>query len=136
LRALEEHLELSDGSAVRAATPLAAGIAMMGETCGALLGALMAIGLATAGEQMGDEAAFLTSMVSGYRFYRRFEGEFGSAFCRDIQKERLGRSFNFAEPEQYEAFQKAGGYEECPKVAARAARLAGEFILELREGQK
>ena len=133
LWALEEHLELGDGSAVRAATPLAAGIAMMGETCGTLLGALMAIGQATAGEQLGDEGAFMMAMVSGYRFYRRFEGEFGSAFCRDIQKARLGRYFNLAEPEQYEAFQKAGGYEECPKVAARTARLAGEFILELRE---
>jgi len=134
LRALEEHLNLRDGSAVKAATPLAAGIAMMGETCGALLGALMAIGLATAGDRLDDEAAFMLSMVSGYRFYRRFEREFGSAVCRDIQKARLGRSFNFADPEEYEAFQKAGAYEECPKVAARAARMAGEFILELREG--
>jgi C_GCAxxG_C_C family probable redox protein len=136
LRALEEHLELRDGSALKAATPLAGGIAMMGETCGALLGALIAIGLATASDHLDNEAAFMTAMASGYRFYRQFEKEFGSAVCRDIQKERFGRSFNFADAEQYQAFQEAGGYEECPKVAAKAARLAGEFILELGEEAK
>jgi len=127
---LQQHLKLGDGSALKAAVPLAGGIAMTGETCGALLGALLAVGLATADEEMGNREAFQESLIAGFRFLKRFKKEMGSTTCRDIQIARLGRYYNMADPEEYEEFAKAGAYLECSKVVARASRLAAEFILE------
>ena len=133
LLALQEHLDLGDDLTFQASTPFAAGIAMRGETCGALLGGLLAVGLATASKNIEDEPALFGSLAAGFRFYRRFEREMGATLCRDIQKAKLGRYFNIADPNEYEEFKKAGGYVECPKVVGKASRLAAEFILELRE---
>jgi len=44
-QALQSHLHLEDGAAIKASTALAGGVARMGETCGALTGGIMAIGL-------------------------------------------------------------------------------------------
>ena len=130
---LQQHLKLGSGSALKASVPLAGGIAMTGETCGALLGALLAVGLATADEEMGNKEAFQASLIAGFRFLKRFKKDMGSTTCRDIQIARLGRYYNMADPQEYQEFAKAGAYVECSKVVARASRLAAEFILEQRE---
>jgi len=135
-RALQENLNLGDDSVFLAATPLAAGIAFQGETCGALLGGLLAVGLATASLDMADADTQRNSMANGYRLYRRFVREIGSSRCRDIQTVRLGRSFNISDPEDYERAQEAGIYTECPKVVGKAARLAANLILEIRDREK
>ncbi len=127
---IQKYLKLGDGSAIKAATPLAGGIAMMGETCGALLGGLLAVGLATADGKMENEKAFMDSLAAGFRYYRRFKKEIGYTLCREIQIAKLGRYFNMADPKEYEEFGKAGAYIECSRVVARASRLAAEFILE------
>jgi len=133
LLALQENLNLGDELTFQASTPFASGIAMKGETCGALLGGLLAVGLATASKNIEDESALSGSLAAGFRFYRRFEKEMGATLCRDIQKAKLGRYFNIADINEYKEFKEAGGYVECPKVVGKASRLAAEFILELRE---
>ena len=40
LKPLQDHLNLGDDESFKASTPLAAGVAMRGETCGALLGGI------------------------------------------------------------------------------------------------
>jgi len=136
LHALQEHLGLGNELTFQASTPLAAGVAMRGETCGALLGGLLAVGLATASKEMGDLAAASGSTAMGFRYARRFERAMGSSICRDIMTARLGRFFNLADVKEYEEFGKAGGYRECAEVVGKAARLAAEFILELRENDR
>ena len=135
-RALQENLDLGDDAVFLAATPLAAGIAFQGETCGALLGGLLAVGLATASLDMEDADTQRYSMTNGYYLFRRFVREIGSSRCRDIQTVRLGRSFNISDPEDYERAKEAGIYIECPKVVGKAARLTANFILELRDREK
>lgn len=131
---IQKYLKLGDSSTLRASAPLAGGIAMTGETCGALLGGLLAVGLATADEKMENQTAFLNSLVAGFRYYRRFKTEMGNTRCRDLQMARLGRYYNMADPKEYEEFIKAGAYIECSKIVAKASRLAAEFILEQWEG--
>jgi len=133
LLALQEHLNLGDGLTFQASTPFAGGIAMRGETCGALLGGLLAVGLATASKEIEDEAALFGTMAAGFRYARRFVKAIGNSICRDIMEARLGCFFNIADPKEYEQFKEAGGYTECPKVVGEASRLAAEFILELQE---
>jgi C_GCAxxG_C_C family probable redox protein len=133
---LHEYLDLGDLPAFKASTPLAAGIAMRGETCGALVAGLMAIGIVTASEQFEDVNAFTNSLATGFRFARKFEKEFGTLSCTKIQTNRLGKFYNLADPEQYKAFIKVGGYIECPKVVGKTARMTAEFILDYLEKKK
>ena len=132
-KALQDYLDLGDGATVKASTPLAAGIAMRGETCGALLGGLLALGIVTASEDFEDEEAQFAAMAAGYRLARKVEKEFGTIQCKTIQTERLGKFFSIADPKEYEAFVQAGGYVECPKVVGKIARMTGQFILEYRD---
>ncbi|MFH1480422.1 MAG: C-GCAxxG-C-C family protein [Pseudomonadota bacterium] len=133
LKALQDHLELGDEKSLKASTPLAAGVAMRGETCGALLGGMLAVGMATASDDIKDAGALSNSLAAGFRLARKVEKEFGTTNCTKIMTDRLGRFYNLADPKQYEAFIEAGGYRECPKVCGKIARIAAETILDYRE---
>ena len=135
-KALQDHLGLGDGLSLKASTPLAAGVAMRGETCGALLGGLLAVGIVTAKEDLKDSNALNTSLAAGFRLARKVEKEFGTTNCTKIQTERLGRFYSLADPEQYKAFIEAGGYVECPKVVGKIARMTAEFILDYSDKKK
>jgi len=132
-KALQEHLDLGDADTLKASTPLAAGVAMRGETCGALLGGLMAVGILTAKEDLKDVDALTTALGAGFRLARRVEKEFGTTNCTKIQTDRVGRFYSLADPDQYKAFISAGGYTECSKVVGRIARITAEFILDYLE---
>jgi C_GCAxxG_C_C family probable redox protein len=133
LKPLQDNLDLGDEASLRASTTLAAGVAMRGETCGALLGGLLAVGMAAASEEMKDVNALTNSLAAGFRLARNVEKEFGTTNCTKIQTDRLGRFYSLADPEQYKAFIEAGGYRECPKVVGRIARMTAEFILDYRD---
>ena len=133
LKPLQDHLNLGDDASFKASTPLAAGVAMRGETCGALLGGLMAVGMATASEDMTDADALRNSLAAGFRLARKVEKEFGTTNCTRIQTDKLGQFYSLADPEQYEAFIEAGGYMECSKVCGKIARMTAEFIMEYRD---
>jgi C_GCAxxG_C_C family probable redox protein len=135
-KALQDHFDLADGSALKASTPLAAGVAMRGETCGALLAGLLAVGIVTAKEDLKDSDALNNSLAAAFRLARRVEKEFGTTNCTKIQTDKLGKFYSLADPEQYKAFIEAGGYVECPKVVGKIARITGEFILEYLERKK
>jgi len=133
LRPLQDHLNLGDDESFKASTPLAAGVAMRGETCGALLGGLMAVGMATASEDMSDTDALRNSLAAGFRLAKKVEKAFGTTNCTKIQTDKLGQFYSLADPEQYEAFIEAGGYRECSKVCGKIARMTAEFIMEYRD---
>ncbi len=133
LGALQTHLGLGSQDSFKAATALAGGVARMGNTCGALLGGIMGIGLAFGRDVLEDAAVsqgYGRAMDLGAELCRRFEKEFGSTHCRDIQKFLFGRRFDFRDPREREEFREAGGYERSSHVALRAAELAAAVILE------
>jgi C_GCAxxG_C_C family probable redox protein len=133
LKPLQDNLDLGDDASLKASTTLAAGVAMRGETCGALLGGLLAVGIATASEDLKDVNALTNSLAAGFRLARNVEKEFGTTNCTKIQTDKLGRFYSLADPEQYKAFIEAGGYKECPKVVAKIARMTANFILDYRD---
>ena len=136
LKALQDTLDLGDDATLKASTPLAAGVALRGETCGALLGGLLAVGMATASVDLEDADTLRDSLMVGYGLTDSVEKEFGTTNCTKIQTDKLGKFHFLADPEQYEAFIKAGGYVECSKVAGKIARMAAECILDLRDKTK
>ncbi len=133
LKPLQDYLGLGDDASLKASTTLAAGVAMRGETCGALIGGLLAVGIVTANENLKDVDALTSSLASGFRLAKKIEREFGTTNCTKIQTDRLGRFYSLADPEQYKAFIEAGGYRECPKVVGKIARMTAEFILDYRD---
>jgi C_GCAxxG_C_C family probable redox protein len=133
LKPLQDHLHIGDEASLKASTPLAAGVAMRGETCGALLGGMLAVGIATASPEMEDPEALRNSLAAGFRLAKKIEKAFGTTNCTQIQTAELGRFYSLADPEQYEAFISGGGYEKCSKVCGKIARMTAEFILDLRE---
>jgi len=116
-KALQDHLELGDGTALKVA-------------------GILAVGIVTAKEELEDSDAMMNSLGAGFRLARKVEKELGSTNCTQIQTERLGRFYSLADPEQYKAFVEGGGYVECPKVVGKVARLTAEFILDYLEKKK
>ncbi|MFN2222020.1 MAG: C-GCAxxG-C-C family protein [Candidatus Promineifilaceae bacterium] len=129
--ALDEHFALGGGAVVKALTPIP-GIALRGETCGALTGPLMALGLAFGRERLDDHAGFREALPPAREFCRRFEAEFGSTRCDEILSSRLGRPFDLSRQADFAAYQACGGLESCTAVIRAAARQAATIILEQR----
>jgi C_GCAxxG_C_C family probable redox protein len=134
LKALQDSLSLGDNLTFKAASALAGGVARMGETCGALLGGIMAISLAYGRDRLEETTiskGYLKAITLSIRFFEKFKEEFESIKCTDIQEKLFGRSFDLKKEEDRKEFVEAGGYEPggCPKVVKKAAMLAAEIIL-------
>jgi C_GCAxxG_C_C family probable redox protein len=131
---LQEVFGLEGGSIIKALTPLP-GIAERGETCGAVTGSLMALGLIFGRDRVDDWAAWRACLVPARKFCSRFEEEEGSTQCADLLEKHFGRRFDLANPADLAEFQSAqpGPTEVCGGVVSKAARMAAEVILESRQ---
>ena len=127
LRPIQDHLNVGNEATFRSASALAAGVALMGDSCGALIAGMMALGLVFGRERIEDFPALAGSMVPARALYTRFREEFGSCLCRDVMTTQLGRFYDLAT--EYQQFQEAGGYERCSRVVAKTARMAADLIL-------
>ncbi len=141
LLALQDELGIGNMESFKSATALSGGL-QRGETCGAIIGALMALGLVIGRERIEDtdkyrEATRVSWDISN-RFKEELQKQFGfqqelkTTLCPDIQERVYGRSFDFLT--EYETFLAAGGHGDngCPKVCAIAAQVTAEKILEIR----
>ena len=129
--ALKEQFGLESGEVVRALTPLT-GIAERGETCGAVTGPLMVMGLIFGrGEQnLSDWDTYRSSLVPAGEFCDRFVQEFGSTMCLEIQKGQFGRCYHLTDPEELREFQEADATGHCSEVVKKAVHFAASVILE------
>ena len=147
LGALQSELGIGNAESFRAATTLSGGVARRGETCGALLGALLGLGLVCGRDDMKNTAAYGRAVDKAQTVIEDFktavQAGFGittplpSTLCRDIQTQIFGRSFEMANDEDRQAFLDMGGHDDdkCPLVCAIAAEVAARKILALtREG--
>ena len=99
---LQEQFELEDNGAIlKALTPFP-GIALRGETCGAVIGSLMALGLIYGRdrEKLGDFLSYQRSLPPARRFCRRFEEALGSTMCGDIVEAEFGKRYDLADTVQ------------------------------------
>lgn len=134
LNALETYLDIGDGSALKSASAFAGGVAAMRETCGALLGAVMAIGLAYGRAKIVDDkigpenVAFLEARVRSAKLCEEYKKKFGSFCCKDVMK-AVGRK-DFPRFDTLEAFED---HAKCATVTGFTARAAAEVILEPSE---
>lgn len=129
--ALKEQFGMEGDQVVKALTPLP-GMAERGETCGAVTGPLMALGLIYGrGENAMDNwDKYQQSLVPAGRFFDHFEKEFGTTTCHGVQEVKFGKCFHLTDPADLQEFQNAGATEHCSEVVRSAVRIAAKIILE------
>ena len=143
LLALQEAFNIGDHESFKAATVLSGGVARKGETCGALIGGLLALGLVVGREDITDTQAYRDAMVPSYEIIEEFQKHLKETFnfkeplkttiCRDIQKHIYGESYDLTDPVSYKKFLDAGGHSDkgCPLVCGVAAEVTAEKLIEL-----
>jgi C_GCAxxG_C_C family probable redox protein len=151
LLSLQEEFGIGNNEVFKAATILSGGIARHGETCGAVIGALMALNLLIGRERMEEMEVYREAMEPSAdlmnRFKEELEKQFGfkeelkSTLCKEIQDKVYGRPFDMTDPDDYQAFLDAGGHSDsgCLKVCGIAGQVGAENILEImrdREAKK
>lgn len=132
---MQEKINVGSKDVFKSGSALAGGVARQGETCGALIGAIMAIGSLMGRERLDDNEQYQKGMEPADRMYNLFKKRVGETLCREIQKARYGRSFCLWIPEERQAFHNMGGHDRkgCPEVCGIAARAAAEIILDLKK---
>ncbi|MFZ5643636.1 MAG: C-GCAxxG-C-C family (seleno)protein [Bacillota bacterium] len=120
-----DELGLERETAMKLATPFGGGMARAGDTCGAVTGALMVIGLKHGNmsnwkteDRQKEKAYEITN-----QFFRLFKDRHGSVFCRDL----LGCDISTPEGRQ-----KANDHQlfvtACPRFVRDAAEILEKII--------
>lgn len=97
-----------------------------GELCGAVSGALMALGMLTPVDTGDPAGSKLRSVALGREFLRRFSRQFGGVRCADLLEKPLDGLWPAAEA--------LGVTNHCSVLAAAAAELAEELLAERQGG--
>lgn len=119
LAAFAGRYGLARDAALRLGCAFGGGIA---ETCGAVSGGLMAIGLAHGRVRVEDEASRERTYEAARAFLERFRREHGSDVCQELLGVDIGT------PEGREAAAKEGLFRtRCPKFVRSAARIVSSL---------
>lgn len=124
---LQNEFHLDGGPILRALTPFP-GIALRGETCGAVIGCLMALGLVYGRDNLDDWKGYLKSLPPSRRFCRTFEEEHGSISCSEILEAKHGKVYDLANRMDALKYAAAGGQKTCGMIIDSAVQIAAEII--------
>jgi C_GCAxxG_C_C family probable redox protein len=123
LAAFADRHGLGREAALRVACAFGGGVARSGGTCGAVNGALMAIGLQHGRTTIEDEAARERTYDATRTFLARFREAHGSDVCREL----LG--FDLGTAEGLAAAASAGLFKtRCPGYVGGAARIVSTLL--------
>jgi C_GCAxxG_C_C family probable redox protein len=127
--AMKDALELDvDGKDFEQALTAYPGIGHTGETCGAITGPLLAIGLAVGPDDPTDAEQAMKAGAAAHHFCAAVSGEFGSTRCSEIIERFYGKRVDFTDPEQVQAYIAAGGEAHCLSVIQAAVTVAKGVI--------
>lgn len=128
---LNDAHDLDGDQILKALTPFP-GVALRGETCGAVTGSLMALGLVYGRDDLKDWNAYIRSLPPTRKFCSRFEARYGSTACNDILQKELGQTYDLADRAEALQYVVSGGPEACAGVVAGAVEMASEIIAKAR----
>ena len=124
-------LGLDNRAVSLAASPFFAGIALTGNTCGALIGSLMVLGLVFGREDVYEGQPGLIREVKPLRkLVKTFQQNNENFNCAQITGTDL------ANPEKAEAYFGSGGLERCADIMAQAAGYTAELIYDHYQAEK
>lgn len=137
LLALQEALGIEDELALKAASALCGGVAMSGNTCGALSAGVMALGMKLGrGDLKAGFAPVMKAMVPANNLVKWFEAEHGTTSCRMISGTELdGETLNLmaAHPEEALKTLNPETVEKCSRICGK---IAEKVIDILADGQE
>ena len=108
------------------ATGFGGGIGRRGSLCGAFTGSVMVLGMKFGRTDPGDQNRKEKVYDLGYRFWDRFEKEFGSCYCYNLIECHLDNA------EERKKWSASGGMEKCGFIVERTVRLLWDFIEEMK----
>jgi len=118
--AFSSELGISDETALKLTSPFGGGVAHQGNVCGAVTGALLALGLHSGSSttENKDET---------YRLAEEFLGRFrechGTILCREL----IG--FDISRPEELQNARNQGVFKSiCPGLVQNAVELVSEYL--------
>ena len=118
------ELGLDRGLALKAAGPFGGGIARSGDLCGAVTGAVMAIGLRYSSDQVDPEAK-ARSYAAVHRMLQEFQSRHGSIVCRDLLGCDIGTEEGRAEAQARDTH-----HTVCPQFVRDAAEILERILAE------
>ncbi len=117
------ELGLEREFALRVAGAFGGGMVGMGRTCGAVTGALMAIGLKHGKTQSDDDEAKATCYDLAGKFLEQFESPYGSTMCSEL----VGCDMTI--PEEKDLAREQGIFDTlCPKLVRDATEIVEQLL--------
>jgi C_GCAxxG_C_C family probable redox protein len=117
-----EQYGMSKEEALKVSCAFGAGMGRMGETCGAVSGGLMAIGLKHGKYREGDDAAKEKTYALAQELARRFRERNGSVVCKEL----LG--LDIGTPEGAKTFKEKEFHStRCTKYVRDAAEIVSDL---------
>jgi C_GCAxxG_C_C family probable redox protein len=118
----------------KSATGLAGGVGLTGRTCGAITGGVMALSCFLGREYSSfpdkDRIRFKSFDLAA-ELINKFESEYGSTMCKDIQTKIMGRYYDLRDQNEHAQFLEAGGHDDkCPSVCGKAAACVIDILYE------
>jgi C_GCAxxG_C_C family probable redox protein len=130
LAAYGEQFELKQELALRVAGAFGGGMGRMGETCGAVTGAIMVLGMKFGSATAGDLKARENAYAVVREFVHRFKGRNVSVLCRDLL------DCDISTPEGIKRAKEEGLIKKtCPKLVRDAAEILDQLIELWRQNQ-
>jgi C_GCAxxG_C_C family probable redox protein len=119
---------LNAKQALKLTTAFGAGMIYRGEMCGAVTGAMMAIGLKFGRSEAEDADAKELTYFLVKELHSRFENEFGSIHCKQLLGLNDVSAESWAKANEDEKFKS-----NCPLYVARAVEITNELIKKLED---
>ena len=120
---LAPDLGLGAETAAKTATAFGGGMARMGETCGVVTGAFMAIGLARGNSRPAEKEIKEGTYVLALEFVKRFKARHDSLVCRELLGCDIGT------PEGHERAKQQGLFDTvCAKLVRDSIEIAEEVL--------
>jgi C_GCAxxG_C_C family probable redox protein len=123
LAALSEPLGLDKERALKISQAFGGGMARMGLTCGAVTGAMLAIGLKYGRTRPEDEEAKEKTYRLVHDFLRQFQERHGSIVCREL----IG--VDLSSPQGHSLGVERGVFENlCPRFVGDAVEILEQIL--------
>ncbi|MFC2163874.1 C-GCAxxG-C-C family protein [Acidobacteriota bacterium] len=123
LEAFSEAMGLDRDLALKISQSFGGGMAHRGETCGAVTGALMVIGLQYGRTKSDDDAAKEQTYATVHEFIKRFKTKYDSIVCKEILGYDVSKDEEFKQAQEEEVFQSI-----CPKLVQSAAEICEDLL--------
>jgi C_GCAxxG_C_C family probable redox protein len=118
-----KQLGLDRDTALKVSAAFGGGMCRMGETCGAVTGAFMVIGLKYGGAEAKDKKARDKTYTLATEFVKRFEGRNGTIDCKKLLGCDISTPQGLSVAREKKLF-----HTVCPKYVRDAAEIVEEIL--------